>query len=80
MATEVMRVVSFKLPSVLDRRLTQLAKARRTSRSVILREAVESFARPTKRTVSAVAGDLIGSISGPRDLATNPKYLRGYGR
>ena len=80
MATEVMRVVSFKLPSFLDRRLSELAKARRTSRSALLREAVESLSRPTKRSAGSLAGDLVGSVRGPRDLATNPKHLRGYGR
>lgn len=27
-----------------------------------------------------VAGDLVGSVEGPGDLTTNPKYMEGYGR
>jgi hypothetical protein len=26
------------------------------------------------------AGDLTGSVEGPNDLATNPKYMEEYGR
>ena len=26
------------------------------------------------------AGDLVGSVEGPGDLSTNPKYMEGFGR
>lgn len=26
------------------------------------------------------AGDLIGAVEGPGDLATNPEYMKGYGK
>jgi metal-responsive CopG/Arc/MetJ family transcriptional regulator len=74
-----MRVVSIKLPEDLDDELTEIAKRRNASRSAILREALESFAKGPKRSVVSVAGELVGSLRGPKDLSTNPKHLSGYG-
>lgn len=74
-----MRVVTVKLPKELDSKLTALARRRRASRSEILREAFESFTRSPRRSVTAAAGDLVGSLSGPSDLSSNPKYLTGFG-
>ena len=74
-----MRVVSVKLSADLDHALTEIARRRNASRSAILREALEAFARGSKRSVTAAAGELVGSVRGPRDLASNPKHLVGYG-
>ena len=74
-----MRVVSIKLPEELDQQLTEIARRRNASRSAILREALESFARGSRRSVTQAAGDLVGSVHGPRDLAINPKHMLGYG-
>jgi metal-responsive CopG/Arc/MetJ family transcriptional regulator len=74
-----MRVVSIKLPDELDQQLTEIARRRNASRSAILREALESFARGSKRSVTAAAGELVGSLNGPRDLSSNAKHMSGYG-
>ena len=74
-----MRVVSLKLPEDLDRELTRIARRRNASRSAVFREALESFARGSQRSVTAAAGDLVGSLRGPRDLSTSRKHLSGYG-
>jgi metal-responsive CopG/Arc/MetJ family transcriptional regulator len=74
-----MRVVSIKLPEELDEQLTEIARRRNASRSAILREALEAFARGSRRSVTQAAGDLVGSLRGPRDLATSPKHMAGYG-
>jgi metal-responsive CopG/Arc/MetJ family transcriptional regulator len=74
-----MRVVSIKLPGDLDRKLNDIAKRRNASRSAILREALESFAHGTKRSVTSAAGNLVGSLRGPRDQSTHDKHLSGYG-
>lgn len=74
-----MRVVSIKLPEELDEQLTAIARRRNASRSAILREALEVFARGSRRSVTQAAGDLVGSVRGPRDLSSNPKRLAGYG-
>ncbi len=74
-----MRTVSFKLPPDLDDRLSRLAEARRTSRSALVREALSSLPPEDGRSVTALAGDLIGSLDGPEDLSTNERHLDGYG-
>jgi Arc/MetJ-type ribon-helix-helix transcriptional regulator len=75
-----MHTVSVRLPEHLDCRLTALAKKRRTSRAQVLRDALEALAKRSKLTASDLAGDLIGSVDGPGDLSSNPKYMAGYGR
>jgi metal-responsive CopG/Arc/MetJ family transcriptional regulator len=75
-----MRVVSLKLPDHLDRALTRMARERRATRSEVLREALETFARGSDRSVTTAAGDLVGSLTGPRDLSTSPKHMAGYGK
>lgn len=75
-----MRTVSFKLPEDLDDALNDLARTRRSSRSAVVREALESLAKGKRRSVTALAGDLVGSVEGPSDLATNRKHMSGYGK
>jgi hypothetical protein len=75
-----MRAISLKVPESLDRRLTELAARRNTTRSALLREALEAFAAEPSRSVTSLAGDLVGSLSGPRDLATAPRHMADYGR
>jgi Arc/MetJ-type ribon-helix-helix transcriptional regulator len=75
-----MRTVSFKLPAGLDEALDELARRRRSSRSAVVREALEAFATDRSRSVTALAGDLVGSLEGPGDLSTNPKYMADFGK
>ena len=76
---EPMRTVSLKLPEDLDQALTELAERRHTSRSALLREAVERLTREERRTVGELAADLMGCVEGPVDLASNPKHMKGFG-
>jgi hypothetical protein len=78
-----MKSVSFKLPDSLHRRLTKAAKDRRVYQSQILRNALEAYLKQNggkRPTMRDLAGDLIGKFEGPPDLATNPKYMEGFGR
>ena len=75
-----MRTVSFKLPEDLDDALSELARSRGASRSALVREALEALAKGKRRSVTSLAGDLVGSVDGPDDLATNRKHMSGYGR
>jgi Arc/MetJ-type ribon-helix-helix transcriptional regulator len=75
-----MRTVSFKLPEDLDDTLNELARSRGASRSALLREALEALAKGKRRSVTALAGNLVGSLEGPTDLATNRKHMAAYGR
>jgi metal-responsive CopG/Arc/MetJ family transcriptional regulator len=75
-----MRTVSFKLPERLDDALNDLARRRKSSRSALVREALEALAKGKRRSVTAVVDELGCSLSGPADLSTNPKHMTGYGK
>ena len=75
-----MRTVSFKLPGQLDDALTDLARRRGSSRSALVREALEGLAASGRRSVTAAVDGLVGPLDGPTDLSTNPKHLAGYGK
>ena len=78
--TNPMRTVSFKLPEALDEALSDLARRRGSSRSALVREALEGLAASGRRSVTAVVDELVGPLDGPADLSTNPKHLSGYGK
>jgi metal-responsive CopG/Arc/MetJ family transcriptional regulator len=78
--TTPMRTVSFKLPEDLDDALDELARSRGASRSAIVREALESLAKGKRRSVTTLAGDLVGSVDGPSDLATHRKHMAQYAK
>jgi len=76
--------ISVKIPKRLAARLSVAVRARQSTRSAVIREALEAHLdsdRPESAgSVLDLAVDLIGSVRGPADLSTNKKYLRGYGR
>ena len=74
-----MRTVSFKLTERLDDALTELARQRKSSRSALVREALGALAATGGLSVTAVAGDLAGSLDGPRDLSSSRKHMKNYG-
>jgi metal-responsive CopG/Arc/MetJ family transcriptional regulator len=74
-----MRIASFKLPEELDQTLTAVARERHVSRSALVREAIENFVKPPRRSALDLAGDLVGSIDGPADLSTSPKHMKDFG-
>ena len=79
-----MRTISLKLPEDLLADLEREAKARRVSKSALVRESVETAlrrrSRPGATSCYDLARDLAGSVKGlPRDLAGNPKYMEGFG-
>jgi predicted transcriptional regulator len=75
-----MRTTSIKLSPDMDRRLTDLARHRKTTRSAIVREALEAFGSGAKSSVASAAADLAGSLNGPPDLSTADEHMLGYGR
>ena len=80
-----MNTISLKLPDKLLSLLEKESRARRTTKSSLIRESLEKTlaGRPSGATAScyALARDLAGSVKGlPRDLAVNPKHLEGFGR
>jgi len=75
-----MDALSFKLPPTLRRRLAEEASRRRVSQSTVIRESLEAalMEQPRARgelSCADLAGDLIGSMRGPRDASTNKRYL-----
>lgn len=79
-----MQTISLKLPEDLLADLEREAKARRISKSALVRESLEkALRRRSSRGVAScydLASDLAGAVEGlPRDLATNPKYMKGFG-
>ena len=76
-----MRIVSIKLPAELDRELSDLARKRRSSRSAVVRDALDSYTRTPRRSVLSAAGDLIGSVKvGPTDLSDGTRHMANYGK
>jgi Ribbon-helix-helix protein, copG family len=80
-----MQTISLKLPDDLLAQLNSAAKARRVTKSWLVRESLENALR--KASPSGVAScydqarDLAGSVRGlPADLADNPKYMEGFGQ
>jgi ribbon-helix-helix CopG family protein len=78
-----MKTVSLKLADALLRKLERAARARGESKSEVIRSALEQYldGEPTIPPGSALeaARPWIGCVEGPGDLATNPKYLEGFG-
>jgi len=79
-----MKTISLKLPDDLDKELSSRAEQTRTTKSALIREAIEGFLvqgpGPRKGSFLELAADLIGSVEGPGDLSYNKEYLKDYGR
>lgn len=79
-----MRTLTVKLPQHLDDLLDRLARQRGVTRSAVLRDALKAYAAggaAIKGSALEAAGDLVGSLTGlPRDLSTNPKYMKDFGK
>lgn len=79
-----MKTISLKLPDDLERELSARAERERTTKSALIREAIESHlsqgARHTKGSFLELAGDLIGRLEGPGDLSYNKEYFKDFGR
>ena len=79
-----MKTISLKLPDGLDARLGAIARNARKSKSAVVREAIEVYLdQPPQRSDGSCADrsrDLAGCLEGPRDLSSNKRHLRGYGR
>jgi len=79
-----MRTISLRLPDALLAEVEDKAKRRRMSKSELIRESLETVLR--KRSSSELScydlvQDLVGSVKGlPKDIATNPKYMKDFGK
>jgi predicted transcriptional regulator len=76
-----MRSISLKLPEPLLKRLEEEAKARRVTKSSLIRESLEStFQKSSTGSAFDAAANLAGCLRGaPKGLATDPRYFEGFG-
>jgi ribbon-helix-helix CopG family protein len=75
-----MDLLSVKVPTGLRRRLAQEARRRGVSKSKVIRESLEAALMEGPRargeiSCADLAGELVGSMRGPRDASSNRKYL-----
>ncbi len=79
-----MKSLSLKLSEALNAKLTAIARRRGTTKSAVVRDALEAFFAANggvrKGCFRDLAADLIGCVQGPGDLSTNPKYMEDFGR
>jgi len=80
-----MKTLSFKVPAGLDRKLAAVVKRRGVRKSVLVREALSRYLEESSElrrgSFLDLAGELFGCVKGaPADLASNPRYLAGFGR
>ena len=82
MEDEDMTTISLKVPEVLDFRLAQIAEKRGSSKSKLIRDALERMVATgcgRKCSCLSMASDLIGCVDGPSDLSHNKKHMKGFG-
>lgn len=80
-----MQVITFKADEELVEKLDSLADEQRATRSELIRQAIEQYVESEARIAEAPSAyealkDVIGSVEGPGDLATNPEHMEGYGQ
>lgn len=79
-----MGTLTVKLPPPLEARLDALVRRRKQRKSALVREAIERLVdEPKERRAGSVLDllkDMEGAGDGPKDLSSNRKHLRGYGR
>lgn len=79
-----MRTITVKLPRPLGERLGRAVVQRRSTRSAVVREAIEAYlaaeAGGSEGSCFDLASDLAGAVHGPSDLSSSRLRLRGYGR
>jgi metal-responsive CopG/Arc/MetJ family transcriptional regulator len=80
-----MTTVTLKMPEALARRLKAVAEKRRTSRSSVMRQAIEKYidedlADSEQPSALDLVKEVVGTVKGPRDLSSDPRHMKGYGR
>jgi len=79
-----MRTITVKVPRPLGERLSRAVVRRRSTRSAVVREAIEAYlaaeSAQGEGSCHDLASDLAGSASGPADLSSSRRRMRGYGR
>ncbi len=80
-----MIVVTLKVPEMLARKIRMAAQKQHTSRSALMRLAIEKYIdEDLPDTAQPSTYDLVkefaGTVAGQQDLSTNPRHMVGYGK
>lgn len=82
-----MDTLTLKIPARMQAELERASRREQLPKSEVVRRALDAYlARSHSRAAAAptaleLAGDLVGCFAGgPKDLASNPKHLEGFGR
>jgi predicted DNA-binding protein len=76
--------ITVRVPDTLTARLRSRSKAKGTTESDLVREALESYLGQSAGERSAYelaeeAGIIGAARNAPKDLSTNPRHLKGFG-
>lgn len=74
--------ISLKIPAEVEAKLKSTAARKRVSKSEYVRATLVAAlnAEEIKPSAFELIQDIAGSVSsGKKDMATNPKYMKGYG-
>ena len=77
--------ITVRVPPALTSRLRSRSRAKGTTESEVIREALENYLgdESSHRTAYELAEEagIIGSVkSAPRDLSTNPRHFKDFGK
>jgi hypothetical protein len=62
-------------------RLARIARERRMPKAQVLRESLDRLDdTPAPGSMYEAIADLVGSVEGPGDLLSNPKYMEDFGK
>lgn len=77
--------ITVRVPQTLTARLRNRSRAEGTTESDLIREALEKYLEHSQGARSAYelaeeAGIIGSARNAPRDLSTNPRYVKGFGK
>lgn len=79
-----MKTISLKLPAPLANWLAKRASELGRSQSDLVRQALEEqhddHGKKREESCAELMAKFDGFFRGPRDLSTNPKYMRNFGK
>jgi predicted DNA-binding protein len=79
-----MKGLTLRLPDGEEQKLVYEAKRRGISKSSLVREALAAYLvrdpSSEERSAREAFKEVIGVFDGPKDLATNPMHMEGFGR
>lgn len=79
----MMKTISLKLPAPLANWLAKRANELGRSRSDLVRQALEEQRQgknKSEKSCAELLAEFSGFFRGPRDLSTNSKYMRDFGK